>query len=91
MSAERTVEFDDWIHAHVESVRESFDETRFGSLDYSTAVNMLILGGLVFPPEDPDDPRWEEVYAYLRESEIASEPVDDEYRKGTDRVDPDSI
>ena len=84
MTVEHTVEFDEWIDAHVESVRESFADTQFGELDYDTTVNMLVLGGLVFAPDDPTDPRWAEVYDFLEGADVQSTPRTREYGAGAD-------
>lgn len=61
---------DERLDERVEALRRSFAETAFGELDYDTAFNLLVLGGLVFPPTDPQDPRWRVVADYLRETEL---------------------
>jgi hypothetical protein len=85
-TVERTVELDGWVDERVAAVCRSFRDTEFGELDYDTAVNLLVVGGLLFPPEDPDDPRWEAVYDYLSAAETSVDPASGRYRAGTDRA-----
>lgn len=64
----KTISFDDRIYKRIKEIQGEFIESAgdFDDMSFTTAVNMLVLGGLIFAPEGKDE-RWEAITDFLKE------------------------
>lgn len=68
MTERKTVTFDETIYEAVKDIRAEFIKGGgdFDDMSFTTAVNMLVLGGILFAP-DSDDEQWSDVRAFLED------------------------
>lgn len=64
----KTISFDEEIYKRIKEIQGEFIESagEFDDMSFTTAVNMLVLGGLVFAP-DKEDERWDVITDFLEE------------------------
>lgn len=69
MPEQKTVTFDDYVYQEIKKLQSSFirHPGDYDDITFTTTVNMLVLGGLVFAPSDPGDEEWERILNFLED------------------------
>lgn len=69
MTERKTITFDEHIYEQIKKVQAEFIASAddFDDMSFTSAVNMLVLGGLVFAPEDEQHEEWATVRDFLQD------------------------
>lgn len=70
--ARRTITIEDFIHQSIQKIRGRVIEGTQEDFSYTTAVNMILLAGIIGASKF-DDKDWETIWAFLKDKKPALE------------------